>query len=155
MAVSAIPAGYTSVTPYIVVKDAARALTFYQQAFDAKIIMRLDDPSGRIGHAEFKIGNAIVMIADEHPEMNFLGPKSLGGSPVLFLIYVEDVDASFPKAVAAGAKEMRPVVDQFYGDRSGTLEDPFGHMWTLATHKEDVSPDEMQRRFDAMMKQKQ
>ena len=152
---SFMPAGYTSVTPYLVVQGAAHAITFYQQAFDAHLLFRLDEPSGRIGHAEIKIGNAIVMLADEHPEMHFLGPKSLGGSPVGMLIYVEDVDASFQKAVAAGAKALRPIVDQFYGDRSGMLEDPFGHQWTMATHREDVTPAEMQRRFSAMMEPKQ
>lgn len=153
MAVPYMPAGYSSVTPYLIVKDAVRALAFYEQAFDAHVFMRLEEPGGRIGHAEMKIGNAIVMIADEHPEMNFLGPKSIGGTPALFLIYVADVDASFAKAVAAGATVMRPIVDQFYGDRSGTLEDPFGHQWTLATHVEDVSPEETQRRYAALMKQ--
>jgi PhnB protein len=115
--------------------------------------MRLADPSGKVGHAEIKIGDSNVMLADEHPEMGIRGPKSLGGSPAILLIYVTDVDARFGQAVAAGAKVLRPVKDQFYGDRAGTLEDPFGHVWTIATHIEDVSNEEVNRRFEAAMKQ--
>jgi PhnB protein len=152
MAVKPIPDGYHTATPYLIVKDAPRAIEFYKQAFGATELMRLADPSGKVGHAEIKIGNLPIMLADEHPEMGIRGPRSIGGSPVILALYVEDVDARFRQALAAGAKELRPVKDQFYGDRSGTLEDPFGHMWTLATHKEDVSPEGMQKRFEAAMK---
>jgi len=110
------------------------------------------DPQGRVGHAEIKIGDSVIMLADEHPAMGYRGPRSLGGSSVSILLYLEDVDAVFERALKAGAKAQRPVVDQFYGDRSGTLEDPFGHVWTVATHVEDVAPEEMQRRAEAAMK---
>lgn len=153
MSVKSIPGGYHSVTPYLVVKDAARALAFYKEAFGAKEFMRLQDPSGKIAHAEFKIGDSPVMIGEEVPQMGFLGPGTLGGSPVCLLIYVEGVDAMTSQAAAAGAKILRPVQDQFYGDRTATLEDPFGHLWTIATHIEDVPPDEMRRRFEASHKQ--
>jgi len=137
----------------LIVNDAARAIEFYKQAFGATELMRFADPGGKIGHAEIKIDNSPIMLADEFPEMGFRGPQSLGGSPVGILLYVEVVDARFDQAIAAGAKALRPVKDQFYGDRSGTLEDPFGHVWTIATHKEDVSPEEMHKRFEAFMKQ--
>lgn len=153
MAVKPIPDGYHAVTPYLIVRDADRALAFYRQAFGATECYRLEGPGGRIGHAEIKIGDSMVMLADEHPEMGARGPESLGGSPVHLLLYVEDVDAQVPRAVAAGAKVVRPLKDQFYGDRSATLEDPFGHSWTLATHKEDVPPAEMRRRFEELMRQ--
>src|SRR5262245_32410076 len=153
MAVKPIPDGYHSVTPYIIVQGAARAIEFYKRAFGATEVMRLADPSGKVGHAEIKIGDSTVMLADEHPEMNIRGPKSLGGAATILLIYGPDVEARFSQAVAAGAKVVRPVKDQFYGDRSGTLEDPFGHLWTIATHKEDVSNEEVVRRFEAAMKQ--
>ena len=152
MAVKAIPDGYHSVTPYLIVKGAARALEFYQKAFGARELMRLPGPEGKLGHAEVQIGDSRVMLADEHPGMGAVSPQALGGSPVGLCIYVEDVDAVFDRAVAAGAKVVRAVQDQFYGDRSGTVEDPFGHKWTVATHKEDVSPEEMQRRMQAFMK---
>jgi len=153
MAVKPIPEGYQSVTPYLIVKGAAQAIEFYKRAFGATELMRFADPSGAVGHAEIKIGNSPIMLADEHPEMGRRGPPSLGGSTVSLLIYVEDVDARFSQAVAAGAKALQPVKDQFYGERSGSLEDPFGHVWTIATHKEDVSLEEMDRRADAFMKQ--
>lgn len=143
----AIPDGYHSVTPYLIVKGAARALEFYKKAFNAKELYRLDGPGGKLGHAEIQIGNSRIMLSDEYPEMGARGPEALGGSPVGLCIYVEDVDALFKQALSAGGKEERPVKDQFYGDRSGTLRDPFGHQWTVATHKEDVSPDEMKRRM--------
>jgi PhnB protein len=153
MAVQPIPDGYHGVTPYLAVKGAADAIEFYKKAFGAVELMRMPGPDGRLGHAEIKIGGAAVMLADEHPEMGHLGPKSRGGATASFLIYVEDVDAQFAQAVAAGGKVLRPLKDQFYGDRSGTLEDPFGHVWTIATHKEDLSPEEMGRRAaDAMKK---
>jgi PhnB protein len=153
MPVKPIPDGYHSVTPYLIVKDAARAIDFYKKAFAAVELLRLADPTGKIGHAEIKIGNSPIMLADEHPDMGFRGPQSLGGSPVGIMLYVESVDALFRQAIAAGATEKSPVTDQFYGDRSGTLTDPFGHVWTIATHKEDVPMEEIQKRFEAMMKQ--
>jgi PhnB protein len=152
MAVKPIPDGYHTVTPYLIVKDAARAIEFYEQAFGATERMRLTDPGGRVGHAEITIGDSAIMLADEFPEMGVRSPQALGGSPVSLALYVEDVDATADRAVAAGATVVRPVKDQFYGDRSGTFADPFGHVWTVATHKEDVSPDEMNRRFETIMK---
>ncbi|MFN4260779.1 MAG: VOC family protein [Gemmataceae bacterium] len=150
MAVKSIPDGYHTATPYLIIKGAAQALEFYQQAFGAVELMRFADPSGKVMHAEIKIGDSILMLADEHPEMNCFAPPTIGGSPISIMLYVEDVDQRFQQALAAGAKEVRPVQDQFYGDRSGTLTDPFGHTWTFATHKEDVSLEEMQRRIAAM-----
>lgn len=148
-----IPDGYHSVTPYLVVKGAARALEFYQKAFNAKELYRLEGPGGSIGHCEFQIGNSRMMLADEMQGSLSRSPDALGGTPIGLCIYVEDVDALFKQAIAAGGKEVRPVTDQFYGDRSGTLRDPCGHLWTVATHKEDVSPEEMNRRLAEMMKQ--
>ena len=153
MAVKAIPAGYEGVTPYLVVKGAAEALEFYRKAFGAVELFRMAQPGGKIGHAEIKIGGGIIMLADEYPEMDARSPTTIGGSPVGLMIYVEDVDSRFKQAVAAGAKVKKPVQDQFYGDRSGTLVDPYGHVWTFATHKEDIPPDEMMRRAEAFMKQ--
>ncbi|MBI4602402.1 MAG: VOC family protein [Planctomycetes bacterium] len=149
MPVKPIPDGYHSVTPYLIVEGAARAIEFYQQAFGASERLRMPAPGGKVGHAELVIGGSCIMLADEFPEMGFRGPRAIGGSPVGILLYVEDVDAVFARAMAAGAKALRPVKDQFYGDRSGTLEDPFGHVWTIATHKEDLSPEEIQRRHAA------
>ena len=144
--VKAIPDGFHTATPYLIIKGAASAIEFYKKAFGATELMRLAQPDGRIGHAEIKIGDSPIMLADEYPEMGYRSPQSLGGSPVSILLYVENVDALFDQAVAAGGKVTRPVKDQFYGDRSGTLSDPFGHVWTIATHKEDLSPDEIQNR---------
>jgi PhnB protein len=145
-----IPDGYHTVTPYLIVKGAAEALDFYKKAFSASEKMRMPDPkSSLIGHAEITIGDSTIMLADEYPDMGFRSPKSLGGTPVSILLYVKDVDATARQALAAGAKELRPVRDQFYGDRSGTLEDPFGHVWTVATHKEDLTPDEIGKRAAA------
>ncbi len=152
MPVQPIPAGYHTITPYLIIQGAAQALEFYKKAFGATEIMRFPDPSGKIGHAEIKIGDSVVMLADEFPEMGFRSPQSLGGPGLSLLLYVEDVDRRFQQALAAGAKEMRPVKDQFYGDRSGTLTDPFGHVWTIATHKEDLTPEELQKRAAAAMK---
>ena len=152
MTVKPIPDGYHTATPYLIIKDAARAIEFYKQAFGAVEVLRLAGPDGKIGHAEIKIGNSPIMLADEFPEMGYRGPQALGGTPVSLLLYVEDVDVRFRQALAAGAKETRPVKDQFYGDRSGTLMDPFGHVWTLATHKEDVSLEEVTRRAEAFAK---
>ena len=146
MAVKPIPDGYATVTPYLYVRDAARAIDFYSKAFGAIELYRLANPDGRIGHAEILIGTSRIMLADEFPEMNVKGPQSLEGTSVSFLIYVEDVDAQFDRAIVAGATVLRPLKDQFYGDCSGTLADPFGHSWTIATHVEDVSPEEMQAR---------
>jgi PhnB protein len=154
MAVKPIPEGYHTVTPYLIVRDAAGAIAFYQKAFGARELMRMADPSsGKVGHAEIQIGDSPIMLADEHPDMGYRSPHALGGTPVSIALYVEDVDAVFNRAVAAGAKATRPVKDQFYGDRSGTLTDPYGHVWTIGTHKEDVAPDEMERRFEAARKQ--
>lgn len=150
MPVHHIPEGYHSVTPYLVVDGAARAIDFYTQAFGATEVMRMPGPGGRIGHAEIKIGDSHVMLADEHPEQGHRGPKSIGGTPVGIMIYVPDVDSMFRKAISLGATETRPVEDQFYGDRSGSLTDPFGHNWMISTHIEDVSPEEMDRRMKAM-----
>ena len=149
MAVQAIPDGYHAVTPYLIVSGAARALDFYKQVFGATETMRMAGPNG-IAHAEMRIGESVVMLADESPDMGYKGPVALGGSPVSLMLYVTDVDATFQRALAAGAVQQRPVHDQFYGDRSGTLEDPFGHVWTIATHIEDVAPDEIDRRLAAM-----
>ena len=151
--VKAIPDGYHSVTPYLSIKGAREALAFYKKAFGAEEIYKLDMPDGRIGHAEIQIGNSRVMLSDEMPEMPEAitrSPKTLKGSTTGFNIYLENVDARFQQAVAAGATVKRPVTTQFYGDRSGTLEDPFGHCWTLSTHVEDVSPDEMKKRMAAL-----
>ena len=145
--VKPIPDGYHAVTPYLIVDGAARALEFYQRAFGAKETYRMPGPDGKIGHAEFRIGDSALMIADQG--RGFRGPKSLGGSPISLMIYVEDVDKVFARAVEAGATVERPVATQFYGDRTGGLVDPFGHVWYLATHVEDVPPDEMERRAKA------
>lgn len=147
-----IPEGYRTATPYLIVKGAAEAIEFYKRAFGATEMLRMADPQGKVGHAEIKIGDSVIMLADEHPAMGYRGPRSLGGSSVSILLYLEDVDGVFERAVKAGAKAQRPVMNQFYGDRSGTLEDPFGHVWTVATHVEDVPPEEMQRRAQAAMK---
>jgi PhnB protein len=153
MTVSPIPKGYHTATPYLVVDGAASAIEFYKEAFGATEVMRLPGPGGKVMHAEIRIGDSPIMLADEVPQMNIRGPATLGGSPVSILLYVDDVDAQFSQAIAAGAKEQRPVKDQFYGDRSGTLVDPFGHIWSVATHKQDLTPDEIQTRFEAVMKE--
>jgi PhnB protein len=150
MPVPHIPDGYHAVTPYLVVDGAAQAIDFYKEAFGATEVMRMPAPGGKIGHAEIRIGNSHVMLADEHPEQGHRGPKSVGGTPVGLLVYVADVDAVFKKAISLGATETRPVENQFYGDRMGSLTDPFGHNWMISTHFEDVSPDEMERRMAAM-----
>ena len=152
MATKAIPDGYATATPYLIIKGAAEAIDFYKRAFGAQELFRMNSPDGGVGHAEIKIGNSIIMLADEHPRMGHRGPRSLGGSAVSIMLYVPDVDAVFESAVKAGAKAQRPVENQFYGDRSGTLEDPFGHVWTISTHVEDVSPDEMKKRAEAAFK---
>jgi PhnB protein len=146
--VQPIPPGYHSITPYLMVRDAARALAFYAKAFGADEVMRFDAPNGKVAHAEVKIGDSHVMLADESPE--FAGPQTLGGAGVSLMLYVKDVDATFEQAVAAGAMVRRPVTDQFYGDRVGTLVDPFGHVWSIGTHRENVSVEEVQRRMRAL-----
>jgi len=151
MAAKPIPDGYHTVTPYLILDDAAAALEFYKKAFGATELMRMEGPGGKIGHAELKIGDSPIMLADEVPEMGYRGPRSIGGTAVSILLYVGDVDQVFARAVSAGAREIRPVQDQFYGDRSGTLEDPFGHVWSIATHVEDVAPDELERRMAKAM----
>lgn len=150
MSVNAIPSGYEAAIPYLSCRDAAAALDFYRDAFGATERMRMVQKDGRVGHAEIDIGRARIMVADEYPEMGFVGPRSLGGSPVGIHIYVEDVDALAKRAVGAGAKLLREPADQFYGDRSATVEDPAGHRWFLATHKEDLSHEEIERRREAM-----
>jgi PhnB protein len=152
-AVKPIPDGYHSVTPYLVVDDAAKAIDFYRRAFGAQEIMRMGGPQGKIGHAELKIGDSVIMLADEMPQASCRSPKSLGGSAVGIFLYVTDVDTVFNQAVGAGAKAVMPLADQFWGDRYGKVTDPFGHEWSLATHKEDVAPAEMQKRAaEAMSK---
>ena len=152
MTVKPIPEGYHSVTPYLIVKGAAAAIEFYRKAFNGTEIMRLGGPDGRIGHAEIQIGDSRIMLADEHPQVNALAPQSPGSSGVGLCLYVDDADAVVAQAINAGAKIQRPLQDQFYGDRSATLEDPFGHVWTVATHIEDVPPDEIHRRMEEMTK---
>lgn len=141
-----IPEGYHSVTPYLIIRGAAKAIEFYKRAFGAREITRMAQPDGKVGHAELQIGDSRIMLADEFPERNIRGPESLGGTPVMIHLYVEDVDAMARQALAAGAKELRPVADQFYGDRSGMFADPFGHQWNISTHKEDLSAEEIRKR---------
>ena len=148
--VKAVPAGHHTVAPYLAVKDGVKALAFYKKAFGAIETYKLLVPDGRLGHAEIRLGDSLIMLSDEFPEYGAKAPPTLGGSPVSIHLYVDDVDAFFKRALAAGAKERKPVTDQFYGDRSGQLEDPFGHLWWVATHKEDVSPEELQKRVRAM-----
>lgn len=149
---SAVPEGYTSVTPYLIVHDGPAALAWYQRTLDAAVTVRLDNGDGRIAHAELRIGNAMIMVADDVPGSLARSPRVHGGSPVGFLLYVEDVDRTVERALNEGAVLKRPVLDQFYGDRSGTVEDPFGYVWTIATHIEDVAPEEMRRRMAALAK---
>ena len=146
--VKPIPEGYHSVTPYLIIKGAAKAIDFYKQAFGATELFRMEH-NGQIGHAEIKIGDSPIMLADEQPEMKYLSPQTLGGTPVSIMIYVDDVDTIYKQAIDAGSTEVKALQDQFYGDRSGTLTDPFGHVWTVATHTEDVSPEEIERRLAA------
>ena len=147
--VKAIPDGYHTATPYLIIKDAARAIEFYKKAFGATEIMRMAEPSGKVTHAEIKIGDSPIMLADEFPEMGARSPQTIGGSPVSIFLYVENVDALANQAIAAGAKVLMPVQDQFWGDRYGKLADPFGHLWDIATHKEDVAPEEIHKRAAA------
>jgi PhnB protein len=151
-AVKPIPEGHQAVSPYLIVDGAARALDFYKKAFGATELFRLEAPGGKIGHAEIKIGDSVVMLADVHAEMQAHDPHHYKGSPVSLHVYVTDVDAVAKQATAAGATVKRPVQDQFYGDRSGTFEDPFGHTWHVSTHKEDLTPEEIGRRMAAQKK---
>jgi PhnB protein len=146
-----IPDGYPRVTPYLIVDGATAAIEFYRQVLGATERMRMPAPNGKIGHAELEIGDSLIMLADEYPEMGIRGPRAIGGSPVTISVYVEDVDGVFERAVGAGATALRSVEDQFYGDRSGQFEDPFGHRWSVASHVEDVPPDEMARRAAKVM----
>jgi PhnB protein len=148
--VKPLPDGYHNVTPYLFVRTAALAIDFYKTVFGAVETVRMPGPDGRIMHAELKIGDSIIMLADENPQNGVMSPQTVGGYSVGLHVYVEEVDAVYKKAVDNGAKALRPVKDQFYGDRSGSLLDPFGHMWSVATHVEDVSPDEMRKRMKAM-----
>jgi len=153
MTVKAIPDGYHSVTPYLSVKGASDAIEFYKKAFDAIELFRLDMPGGIIGHAEIQIGNSRIMIADPCDDVSFADPKTLGGSTVGLYVYVDDVDRMFSQSVAAGAKSVKPVEDQFYGDRIGTIEDPYGHRWFIATHIEDLTPEELNTRAENLFEQ--
>jgi PhnB protein len=150
MPVEAKPAGYPTVTPYLCVDGADAAIAFYTAVFGATERMRMPMPGGRVGHCELQIGDSLVMLSDESPEMGIVGPNAVGGTPVTISVYVDDVDSVFARAVDAGATALRPVETQFYGDRSGQFVDPFGHRWSVATHVEDVSPEEMQRRMTEM-----
>lgn len=152
MTVQPVPEDYPRVTPYLCVDGAAAALDFYVSVLGATERMRMPAPGGRIGHAELALGNSIVMLADEFPDMEFRSPKAIGGTPVTLHVYVEDVDAVFAKALAQGAKELSAVKDEFYGDRTGQFEDPFGHRWNVATHIEDVPPEEMEKRAAEAMR---
>jgi PhnB protein len=151
--VKPIPEGYHSITPYLFIKGAAAAIEFYKKVFGATERMRMPGPDGRIMHAELKIGDSVVMLSDENPQMGALSPQTIGGTGSGVNVYVADVDAATAKAVDLGAQLVRPVKDQFYGDRSGSIIDPFGHLWSVATHVEDVAPEEMQRRMKAMSSQ--
>ena len=153
MAVSAVPKGYHTVTPYLIVRDAAKAIGFYQKAFGAVEVVRMGMPDGKIMHAELKIGDSHVMLTDENPQWGHKGPQTLGATTVSLVLYLDNVDARFKQALDAGAKELKPLQNQFWGDRMGTLTDPFGHIWSLAQHIEDVGHDEMKRRGEEAMKQ--
>ena len=146
-----IPEGYPRLTPYLIVDGASAAIDFYGSVLGASERMRMPMPNGRIGHAELELGDSLLMLADENPDMDIRGPASLGGTPVSMHLYVEDADAVFARALEAGAKALRPLEDRFYGDRSGQFEDPFGHRWDVSTHVEDVPPEEMSKRAEAAM----
>jgi PhnB protein len=145
-----IPEDYPRLTPYLIVDDASAAIDFYGSVLGASERMRMGGPDGRIGHAELELGDSMIMLADQNPDMDVRGPRAIGGTPMMVHVYVEDADGVFERAIAAGATALRPPEDQFYGDRSGRFEDPFGHRWDVATHVEDVGPDEMEKRVAAM-----
>ena len=149
--VNPIPEGYPRVTPYLIVDDGAAAIDFYTSVLGAGERMRMAGPDGKVGHAELNVGDSVIMLADEHPEMNAVGPKTVGGTPVSIHVYVEDSDSVFERAIEAGAKSLAPMEDKFYGDRSGSFEDPFGHHWNIATHVEDVPEEEMAKRAEEAM----
>jgi len=155
MTVSAIPKGFSSVTPYLIIEGAQQAICFYRDAFNAQLVMQMPLPEGCIAHAEIIIGDSHIMISDSCPDESFKSPNALGGTPVSLMLYVEDVDSVFKKAIELGATEVRPVHDQFYGDRAGTLQDPFGHIWTIGTHKEDLSEQEINQRMADLMSKEQ
>jgi PhnB protein len=148
--VNPIPEGYPRVTPYLIVDGAADAIDFYASVLGATERMRMGGPEGKIGHAELEIGDSVIMLADEHPEMDAIGPKTIGGTPVSIHVYVEDSESVFNAAIEAGAKEVSPVEEKFYGDRLGSFDDPFGHRWHVSTHVEDIPPDEMEKRVAEM-----
>jgi PhnB protein len=152
--VKPVPDGYQRITPYLIIRGAARAIEFYKTVFGATELMRLPAFEGKIGHAELRIGDSVVMLADEYPQIDARSPDAFGGSPVGLLLYIEDVDAVVARALAAGATLKQPVEDKFYGDRSGTIVDPFGHVWHVSTHTEDLSSDEVRRRADEFLQQK-
>ncbi|QBY05648.1 VOC family protein [Thalassotalea sp. HSM 43] len=151
MSVKAIPEGFHSITPYLVCNGAEKAVEFYQHAFNAQLVLRLDMPDGRIAHAEIKIGDSHIMLTNEHPEMGFVSPETLGGAGVSLMLYGDDCDAMFAQAISAGATELRPLTDQFYGDRTATVKDPFGHVWTIGTHKEDLTQQQLEQRMAEFM----
>lgn len=151
--VNPIPEGYHTITPYLIIKGAADAIEFYKKAFNAKELFRMPKPDGRIGHAEIKIGDSLIMLADEFPEMDALSPTTIGNTATSFMLYVEDVDAIAKQAIAAGAHVLKPVADQFYGDRNGMFADPFGHKWCIGTRKENLTEEEIAKRFEEMVKQ--
>lgn len=148
--VKAIPDGYPRVTPYLYIDGAKAAIDFYTTILGAEVRMTMPGPDGKIGHAELSLGDSVIMLADEFPDMGARGPKSVGGSPVTMHVYVEDVDDTFARAISAGAQSVRPVEDKFYGDRGGEFEDPFGHRWSIASHIEDLTPEEMEARMGQM-----
>jgi PhnB protein len=152
MATKPVPDGYHTATPYLILDDATSALDFYKRSFGATELHRYDAPGGKIGHAEIRVGDSVIMMADAYPDMGYRSPKSYGGTPVSIMLYVENVDALFKRAVDAGAKVQRPVENQFYGDRTATIEDPFGHVWTIATHVEDLTHEEIMRRAETATK---
>jgi PhnB protein len=149
--VNYIPKGYNTITPYLVIKGAAKAIEYYKDVFGAKVVVRMDGPGGTVGHAELEIGDSRIMLADENPQMGNRSAETIGGSPVSLYVYLPDCDKVVAKATAAGAKVLKPVADQFYGDRSGFIQDPFGHLWGIATHVEDVPDAEMKERMKKVM----
>ena len=149
--VNYIPKGYNTITPYLVIKGAAKAIDYYKRVFGATVVVRMDGPNGQVGHAELQIGDSRIMLADENPQMGYRSAENIGASPVSLYVYLPDCDKVVAKAVAEGAKILKPVEDQFYGDRSGFIQDPFGHFWSVATHKEDLSQKEMEERAKKAM----